>query len=129
LWKEEANSWKLVQELLLQRAQVALDEDLPTTDDDARPDFQYDSALTTRLIENSPSLLELYAVRQWLEQTAPGFTPCDVSIGNLQHTRDYVSKKSKSTFGLSMNSSIVDQLDPDAPARQKRALAPEDAVK
>jgi nuclear pore complex protein Nup107 len=89
-------------------------------------EFKCDAVLSQNLIEESPSLQELLAVRQWLEQTAPDFEPCDISVGHLQFTRDQISKNSR-ILG-SVKSTIVSELDPDAPTRQKKSLAAEDTT-
>jgi nuclear pore complex protein Nup107 len=71
-------------------------------------------------------------VKDWLQDTAPGFEPCEIKRNHLQYTLDHLSKsKSLSKMGISDKqkmSGTVTELDPDATSRQKKLLISDDMV-
>ncbi|KAH6599616.1 hypothetical protein BASA50_002958 [Batrachochytrium salamandrivorans] len=103
-WKQEADAWALVRILLSER--YGTDEDV---DESGNPvqrgplntlcsDFGHS-------YEVSKGVREHIIVKQWLESIAPDFQPSSWAIGEDQ---------------------VVSELDPDAPTRQNRRMAPED---
>jgi hypothetical protein len=77
------------------------------------------------------ALHEFYLVKVWLEETSNESIEFEPKQDHLQYTIDHLlQKKRVKSFGtgVSSNSKIVSELDPDAENRQNKSLVVEDAV-
>jgi hypothetical protein len=108
-------------------------------DDDEDTTLIVDPALTTdvQMISSlftsgkgQSTLREHFIVKSWLQEVALGFQPVGPRTGYWFYTSRYHN-------GVSVTGSLSDPdaakivrtLDPDAPSREKRTLAPEDQVR
>lgn len=123
LWTLEANTWNLIRELTARREAQILDQDLPTYSESP---FQSDRELVSDIFQKNPKLSENLVVKEWLESTAPSFSPCEAQQSHLQFTIDKISKQT-TQYGIQTNANIVTTLDPDAPNRQRKSLMSDDA--
>ncbi|KAH6575535.1 hypothetical protein BASA62_001874 [Batrachochytrium salamandrivorans] len=128
-WKQEADAWALVRILLSER--YGTDEDV---DESGNPvqrgplntlcsDFGHS-------YEVSKGVREHIIVKQWLESIAPDFQPVEVRKGYYPHTNVQIRNQKRlqgvSTSWAIGEDQVVSELDPDAPTRQNRRMAPED---
>ncbi|KAI8927093.1 nuclear pore protein 84/107 [Entophlyctis helioformis] len=135
-WIQEANTWSLVLELLIAR-QSAQDQMVGADEDDvevpvgSRPNrniFQSDRYIANKVL-NGKDAQEHSVVKQWLERTAPDFNRVQVHKGYYHDTLAQIRNKKRlegTNMGSVSNDQIVTELDPDAPTRQNRQLAPHD---
>lgn len=112
--------------------------------------FQSDHTLVQSLLASDKTLAEIYVrcsfckidlmylihydskktIRLWLEEIAPPSHPAPKRTGYLSQTAKKIKdtqRNIKSGVGLEKGD-YVSQLDPDAPTRQGKFLAPEDVV-
>ncbi|KAJ2909238.1 Nucleoporin nup84, partial [Coemansia aciculifera] len=110
-WQTEGSTWDLVKRLYELRAQGdGGDED----DTMAATDYITAQALMGR----NRRLHECMEVKRWLEESASPFQAVETRKGYLFYTRRSIASRGTGT---------VTEADPDAPSRQRRSLAPEDA--
>ena len=119
--------------------------------DDATDHFRSDQALmdqtldrdkqlqehdVSAMLQNACAMLKMLnsdeqQVKSWLQDRAPDFATVEKRMGGWLHTRRHVQNQRtirSGVLGPRGNSNIVDALDPDAPNRQRKSLAPEDQV-
>ncbi|KAI8050910.1 nuclear pore protein 84/107 [Syncephalis plumigaleata] len=138
-WEREWSTWRLL--LACMRAYerkepIKIDVDDDDDDDDENTAASVDPALTTdvQMISSlfasnrgQSTLREHVLVKSWLQEVASGFQPVGPRTGYWFYTSRYHNGVS-ATGDLSdpEAAKIVHTLDPDAPSREKRTLAPED---
>ncbi|EGF81935.1 hypothetical protein BATDEDRAFT_23684 [Batrachochytrium dendrobatidis JAM81] len=128
-WKQEADTWALVCALLSDR--YGVDDDL---DDNGDPVQQVPPSVFCsdfgHSYEVSKAVREHIIVKQWLESIAPEFQPVEVRKGYYPHTSMQIRGQQRLQGVPNQwnndNAQIVSELDPDAPSRQHRRIAPED---
>ncbi|KAJ2263514.1 Nucleoporin nup84 [Coemansia sp. RSA 376] len=123
-WKAESNTWELVERLYKLRAQAqaeAQDDDMSDGGSERALAARTDHVAVQELMGRSNELTEYVEVRRWLEETAPEFQAVETRKGYLFYTRRSIAGR-----GVK-DSRTVTEADPDAPSRQRRELAPEDA--
>ena len=127
-WRDESQTWKLIRMLTLRREQQYLDRDLPS-ETRIRP-FRCDAVLTEDIIEADFQLQENIVVREWLQECAEDFEPCEIKHSHLQATLDHITVQSRDLkLGISKPSNeIVTELDPDSTTRQEKQLVAEDLI-
>lgn len=78
-------------------------------------------------MRNSPTLSELFTVREWLQETAPAPTPPEANTGYWKFTKHTIMQGVRTGHG--QREGLVSEMDPDAINRgEGAALAPDDAV-
>ncbi|VDB98104.1 unnamed protein product [Peniophora sp. CBMAI 1063] len=120
----ECNTWSLLQTLWRERKQD------PPTIPPARTlltqnPFTPTKTLMNSIISNSPILSELSSVKEWLYDTAPDPGMVDAADGYWRFTKHRIvhALRTRSETG-----NVVRCMDPDAPEREDRAIAAEDAA-
>ncbi|KAJ3213215.1 hypothetical protein HDU67_003154 [Dinochytrium kinnereticum] len=113
-WELERSSWKIIRELL----QCRLKRD--DSEKEARPhDFASDRAWSQYFLDMDSALSEHMT---WLEETAPEFFPVEVRKGYLPYTLKALSDAQRRSDPNESQTLV----DPDAPTRSGRSLAPDD---
>ncbi|KAJ2582984.1 Nucleoporin nup84, partial [Coemansia sp. RSA 1804] len=83
------------------------------------------------LMDADPLLSEYVEVRRWLEENAPAFHPVETRKGYLFYTRKSIRDRKTHASTASQQpekpDNTVTEADPDAPSRQRKELAYEDA--
>ncbi|KAJ2568955.1 Nucleoporin nup84 [Coemansia sp. RSA 1813] len=145
-WKMESSTWDLLERLYSLRLQPSSDNGNEDTEMDgvagtgmemdtgtAKEGSAVDTDFTkVQELMRSDSLLSEYVeVRRWLEEKAPEFHPVETRKGYLFYTRKSIRDR-KSRAGVPSQQpekadNTVTEADPDAPSRQRKDLAYEDA--
>ncbi|KAI8818911.1 107-domain-containing protein [Fimicolochytrium jonesii] len=121
-WTLEANTWAIVQVLVGKRA-------MKDTMGDGRVvagDWLSDRAIQEKF--HDAAFDELLIVREWLENTAPPFEPVETRPGYWPATTKRIHEQALGRGGKGGDEGVVTEADPDAPMRQGRGLAGEDAT-
>ncbi|KAI9502591.1 nuclear pore protein 84/107 [Coemansia spiralis] len=141
-WKSESSTWDLLERLYALRLQAlsgAGSEDAMMGDDvDADVRVPKGSSVVAtdftsvqELMSSDNLLSEYVEVRRWLEENAPSFQPVETRKGYLFYTRKSIRERAirqtSLTPATSSTDTIVTEADPDAPSRQRKELAYEDA--
>ena len=113
--------------LTSRRWQQKLDSDMPTE----RPirSFKSDLALANEIMETDFKLAEIKTVKDWLEEIADEFEPCELKHTHLQSTLDHITVRTRDAeLGISkdLKTDVVTELDPDSMTRQKKNLVADD---
>ncbi|TPX32898.1 hypothetical protein SmJEL517_g04044 [Synchytrium microbalum] len=116
IWELERHTWDLIQRLLDFRLQ---DVDHDMQENGSIHAYSGDFKLAQRAIELDSQLQEHTLVVKWLEDILPPYLGIDVRPGAWSATGTHVSSRTPSD-------TIITEMDPDAPNRQKRKLVEED---
>ena len=81
------------------------------------------STLTQSIMASSPLLTELIVVREWLHETAPSPSNPEATTGYWKFTKHGVMQTLRTT---GRDGGLVKAMDPDAPNREGKTLAPDD---
>lgn len=131
--EKEKNLWHLIHNLYLdeQSTQQSDDNNAMDTDTDYPAGFD-ETLILRRLLKKNPLLRKIKLVIDWLESIAAQSKNLDLvkqKIGEFQekcssweHTLHYLKNANSFNKQSSSNREFVDELDPDAPVRQKRPL-------
>jgi nuclear pore complex protein Nup107 len=119
-WELECRTWDLVQRLYLERTREIEVLEPPHP-------FVSNHALELIYYNNSHAASEARLVLDWLRDGSPVKTELEVRGNRWFYTKDHIQRK-KRMGKVREEDSIVTELDPDAPHRQGKRLAPEDDV-
>ncbi|RKP27870.1 nuclear pore protein 84/107 [Syncephalis pseudoplumigaleata] len=135
-WEREWSTWRLLlamyQERVAQKKEpISIDVD---DDDDASTPAASSLATDVQMIgalfapgSSHGALREHVIVKNWLQEVASGFQPVGPRTGYWFYTSRYHHGLSAASAMSDPDAAkIVHTLDPDAPSREKRSLAPED---
>ena len=84
--------------------------------------------LAQATMNTSRTLSELVAIREWLHDTAPTPGPPDATTGYWRFTKHRVMQTLRMGNSGQGAEGVVRTMDPDAPLREDKALAADDAV-
>ncbi|KAJ2762611.1 Nucleoporin nup84 [Coemansia sp. BCRC 34490] len=147
-WLAESSTWNLLGRLYSLRLQssssdngkedTVMDGDLGTdmemdagTAKDISTVEDTDFTRVQDLMDADPLLSEYVEVRRWLEENAPAFHPVETRKGYLFYTRKSIRDRKTHAGTASQQpektDNTVTEADPDAPSRQRKELAYEDA--
>ncbi|KAJ2541517.1 Nucleoporin nup84, partial [Coemansia sp. RSA 1933] len=150
-WKAESDTWDLLGRLYSLRVQVSSDNsnggdaEMDEEGGDAGTDIEMDAEAARpggagvdtdftkvqELMGSDSVLAEYVEVRRWLEEKAPAFHPVETRKGYLFYTRKSIRDRkvrgAVSSQQLEKADNTVTEVDPDAPSRQRKELAYEDA--
>ncbi|KAJ1922165.1 Nucleoporin nup84 [Mycoemilia scoparia] len=145
-WKKERDTWNLAEQLYNERLATLADSeamdleggegDVPVTQNSQ---YATDFERVQALYRNNKSFREYVIVRDWLQEIIEGFHPVETRKGYWFYTHKSVKDNSKtpattkqskmgSLFASTPeakldNGELIANLDPDAPTRQKKAIA------
>ncbi|KAH9475030.1 Nucleoporin nup107 [Psilocybe cubensis] len=121
----EQNTWGLIQAVL--PARITKSATVPTAQELLLDNpYTPPSTLAQAILNNSHTLKELLAVREWLQETAPVPTPPEANTGYWKFTKHTIMQGVRTGHG--QREGLVSEMDPDAINRgDGAALAPDDA--
>lgn len=134
-WELEARFWQLTATLSEARerfAELSNDRmDVEGSDDDTYA-FSSDASVLQQYKQTHPHVMETFLVNRWLQEN---LTPSDddqIEIwgSKWMHTKSDIASKKRLAGGSAGNtttSTLVSEMDADAPLRQKKPIAGEDA--
>ncbi|OLY83481.1 Nuclear pore complex protein [Smittium mucronatum] len=128
-WLLEKNTWKLLHSMFSLRIQNNVSFSPLNDSQNSEIDFSpVDSLLTDfskvlKIFSLDFGLSEYSAIKNWLEEIAPPFHSVEIRTGYWPFTRKEYERSLRKN---EKRSDLVTQLDPDAPTRLQKRLAPED---
>ncbi|GAO46637.1 hypothetical protein G7K_0863-t1 [Saitoella complicata NRRL Y-17804] len=123
-WVLEARTWNLLRLLCLLRTRQA-EEHQPQS----QPSHAFSSnvLLTENLHIVNKELAEITLLLNWSRDANLGLPNIETRADHWLHTRQHIKSRVRASFGTPAEDTFVNQLDPDAPARQGKELKEEDA--
>ncbi|BGP49686.1 Nucleoporin nup84 [Rhodotorula kratochvilovae] len=113
-WTLERNTWALVQTLYAHRL-----EDQPAVPSSSKNPYTPPRTVAERFVESSKDLVELSAIREWLNANPSSLNPAEIRRGYLPYTKNKLKHLRRT--GAPTPQGLVTQLDPDALLRAQRA--------
>ncbi|RUS17285.1 nuclear pore protein 84/107 [Endogone sp. FLAS-F59071] len=90
--------------------------------------YTSDITLVQHLLKTNSDLSEDYIVKNWLQEIAPPAYPVETRKGYWFYTKRSIKDQKTRSFLQSQSDTIVTEVDPDAPTRQRKNLELDDAV-
>ena len=131
---QECYTWRLISSLIKDRLQTENEEAAMEQGEVEKLGDNFSSKLKAieRLFVTEPSIRYCQLIVDWLEKNAEDKINDLINTENIQFSSDSISWEhtlyNLSHLGTVRSSSTVTEMDPDAPIRQKRALADLDEV-
>lgn len=135
-WELEARFWQLTATLSEAREQFAESShdkmDVEGSNDDTYYVFSSDASVLQQYKQTHPQVMETFLVNRWLQENlVPSDDNDKIEIwgSKWMHTKSDIASKKRLAGGSAGNttSTLVSEMDADAPLRQKKPIAAEDA--
>lgn len=129
-WELEARFWQLTATLSDAREKAQTHNDEMEVEESSVYPFSSDASVLQQYKKTHPSTMETFLVNRWLQDNLVASDNEQIEIwgSKWMHTKsDIASKKRLGGGSVGNTSTLVSEMDADAPLRQKKPIAGEDA--